>query len=134
MTDVNIPALRKAVEFAEAEAAKPREFSRWYQGAWVITETELESFGKAAECGTCFCIAGFTASENLEPGEWITSDGEIMDADGHKVDEVCDRAEQVLRINPTIWDENGNSEDLFDGGNTIEDVRRIAETIAGERL
>jgi hypothetical protein len=81
MTDreVNIPLLRKAVEWAEAEAAKPAIDSQWVQGLWVsnpsdvaeelIEDTPLDEWSGTQyrqavaaiapeHCGTAYCIAG----------------------------------------------------------------------------
>ncbi len=134
MTDdgVNIPLLRKAVEWAEAEAAKPRELSEWEQNWWslspqvrqerlgwaeddpeYLTAEEKAAYAKAPECGTCYCIAGYVAAvSGAEVSGWMT---EGVAADLLNLDD----------------DQAGA---LFEGGNTIEDVRRIAEEIAGERL
>lgn len=120
---VNIPLLRKAVEWAEAEAAKPWELSEWYQGDWVSSPTTIaadsedaEYFGiqvgttKAAECGTCYCIAGY-----------------VCEVQGLDTKHSWDmHAADALGISPNT--------PLFNAHNTIEDVRRIAEDIAGERL
>lgn len=131
MTEVNIPLLRKAVEWAEAEAAKPWEISQWSQGDWVTrfdpldpvepSPVEIEagwaSEGqvKSSECGTCFCIAGYVA---------VAIMGESPDVAFH----VEGIAAKGLGIKGEV------AESLFDCDNTIEDVRRIAESIAGERL
>ena len=60
MTDrqVNIPLLRKAVEWAEAEAAKPPELCEWEQGFWWVPPgSEVrEDLARADECGTCFVL------------------------------------------------------------------------------
>ena len=125
-TSVNIPLLRKAVEWAEAEAAKPFELCEWRQAMWVTTfdedatrkwkfiaqRTTREALGKAPECGTCYCIAGYVVA--------------AVDGREHVSLSTEERAAQLLGL-------PGHS-DLFDAVNTIEDVRRIAEDIAGERL
>lgn len=121
----NVPLLRKAVEWAEAEAAKPPELCEWNQGSWVAPksrETALRlgttyttsGLGKADECGTCFCIAGYVV--------------DAVDGPTH-VDEIPARAAELLGI-----DRFSGEGHLFDSDNSIEDVRRIAEEIAGERL
>lgn len=130
MTEVNIPLLRKAVEWAEAEAQKPRELREWEQDRFFIpasnndpnvvavrpglAEREREQYGKAAECGTCYCIAGYVAQ--------VTSDAPLV------YREVEGLAVEALGIT------EGQGMRLFDACNRIEDVRRIAEDIAGERL
>lgn len=123
MTDreVNIPLLRKAVEWAEAEAAKPNGL--WLQKWWVSPADTSDSYlmalrqahGLTEDCGTAYCIAGYVCHvEGIETGQH------------------AEEAARLLGIDP------GKSSaafiPLFAAGNTIEDVRRIAEDIAGERL
>lgn len=126
MSEVNIPLLRKAVEWAEAEAAKPRELCEWEQGVWALSAeeraaapladmdlTELPMYEKAPGCGTCYCIAGFVAvASGVETVGYY-----------HEVE-----ASRLLGLDPV------QACDLFHADNTIEDVRRIAESLAGERL
>ncbi len=128
---VNVPLLRKAVEWAEAEAAKPNGGS-WEQGAWFVATDEgdpnvvvpdwwdadsiryrREMYEKTPECGTCFCIAGYTA---------FMVDGVV---DARTVEHRAARALGIDLDDAVV---------LFDANNTIADVRRIAEEIAGERL
>lgn len=129
---VNIPLLRKAVEWAEAEAAKPYELCEWFQGDWVVTpgarkthRAWLERKGQpieglaAKECGTCYCIAGYAA--------------QVVDPHFADTDEVGDTtAREVAQEALGITDRQADQ--LFAGPNTITDVRRIAESIAGEAL
>jgi len=113
---VNIPLLRKAVEWAEAEAAKPWELSEWNQAEVAVEPQWLQSESgeqKADECGTCYCIAGYIAA-----------------LDGVMVNRM-EYAAGVLGIPRT---DSMTVSPLFASQNTIEDVRRIAESIAGERL
>lgn len=126
MTDqtVNIPLLRKAVEWAEAEAAKPEGESEWYQGFWLSTPI--------GDCGTAYCIAGWVA-QHVDPRYALRSAADGVHA--------CDIAGDALGLpNPEpSWVHMGLTgrhamQPLFSGGNSIEDVRRIAESIAGERL
>jgi hypothetical protein len=133
-TQVNIPLLRKAVEWAEVEAAKPPELREWEQNWWVLTPEErakrreyaeesgdpdyyapfeVAAYYKAPECGTAYCIAGFVAAH-----EGSTETGMRVQ------DVACD----ALGIYTQ------EAEALFASQNTIADVRRIAEEIAGERL
>jgi hypothetical protein len=120
MNNVNIPLLRKAVEWAEAEAMKPPELCEWNQQMFVSgeTATSRQRMGKATDCGTCYCIAGWVA---LQVGE---------DPRGIDPDSVAAKALGI----PNNWLDEGLNEHLFDASNSIEDVRRIAESLAGERL
>ncbi len=126
----NIPLLRKAVEWAEAEAAKTDGSSLWNQAAYAI----------ATDCGTAFCIAGWTVANFAEgvtvqpyptgygeqPGELVS----VVHPDGRPV--AWEReAQQLLGLTDAeAWD-------LFEVDNDIHRVRDLAEQIAarvGERL
>ena len=127
-TQGNIPLLRKAVEWAESEALKPAELREWDQRQWVIPTSADDPNAedakwhaevtaelrreKAPECGTCYCIAGFVASQ-VGPVKASTAAAIASERLGLTADA---------------------SYKLFAATNSIEDVRRIAEEIAGERL
>lgn len=138
MTDqtVNIPLLRKAVEWAEAEAAKPAIDCQWVQDGWrtsprrraleLLDETPLEySRGArsrlASHCETAYCIAGWT----LHEAGWAAEKFGAADPDL-----ISAEAAELLGI--ADWE--GTEPHLFHEDNSIEDVRRIAEDLAGERL
>jgi hypothetical protein len=122
LPEPNIPLLRKAVEWAEAEAAKTDGTCLWDQGAWA----------QETDCGTAYCIAGFAAVNSIPNAH------EVPDGFGY-VDLYVDGEE-------AFWFDTGGralgltlfeAEKLFHAQNTIADVRRIAEGIAaraGERL
>lgn len=125
MSEVNIPLLRKAVEWVEAEAAKPPELCEWYQPEIRVTPEERAAevewgwgvdLKRAPECGTCYCIAGYVVA--LEQPAAFDSHGEGS---------LCDLANDLLGL-------GRSSHRLFAMNNNIEDVRRIAEELAGERL
>lgn len=136
-TEVNIPLLRKAVEWAEAEAAKPdQRYSNWLQDTFIYEPDKATAYFvvnpiRASDCGTCFCIAGFIANETLRPGETLTASG-IETADGRVVS-YDHRAEEELGLPIGQWF-NTEERHLFDDNNSIEDVRRLAEELAGEKL
>lgn len=118
---VNIPLLRKAVEWAEAEAAKPPELCEWRQVFWVSAREYTPAWGawvssmpaeKDPECGTCYCIAGYVVATEVGPTP-------------HDVPAL---AASLLGL--TEYEAGP----LFSASNSIEDVRRIAEEIAEERL
>ena len=128
---VDIPLLRKGLEWAEAEAAKPIEDCEWHQGRWKADPKDLThliridpetsamvitDIQKSASCGTCFCLAGYLMNE---------AGIEFNNIDGSENE---DKASELLGITPT------QGRRLFAGGNSIKDLRTIAETIAGERL
>lgn len=126
-TDVNIPLLRKAVEWAEAEDARGDD-SQWNQSTWMMwAETLPAAAVTELKCGTACCIAGWVSVATLRPGEYILPGGEIFNKSGNLTD--CeDRATEQLGL--TL----DQASDLFDAENDIFAVRLIAEAIAGERL
>lgn len=132
--EVNIPLLRKAVEWAETEATlgrdnRGRPLGHWYQGEWVLDWNRfLEESMQPATCGTTYCIAGYVGqllNEQLRTSQWLTKP---MPDGGFQSIHVSEFAQEALGLT----DEQANR--LFRGSNSVEDVRRIAEEIAGERL
>jgi hypothetical protein len=126
MTDsdrtVNVPLLRKAVEWAEGEHAlgfdsEGRPYGAWYQGEWMVLSGEDSEV--TMHCGTSYCIAGYVA-QTLEP----------RFAEGAYVDDVhvAEFARDALGITDL------QASRLFHGSNKIRDVRQVAERIAGEPL
>lgn len=150
----NVPALRKAVEFAETSHAQygwdPIEWidedtppdTAWYQPRYSTllrhpTRQAVRS-GEATlqTCGTAYCIAGYTVSQL--PGYRAEV---ALDRHGeHPV--LKETLDGCLLTDITIYeaarDELGLTLDqamrLFDADNSVKNVRRIAEEIAGERL
>jgi hypothetical protein len=122
VSGVNVPLLRTAVEWAEAEAAKPAESCQWHQADFVADAEEVAVYRGVThvDCGTCYCIAGYISQ--LLDARYATS---------YFVDDVSmnDFAMTALGIES----ETGATA-LFAPSNTIEDVRRYAEELAGERL
>jgi phage gp46-like protein len=120
----NIPLLRKAVEWAEAEAAKTDGTCMWNQVYWA----------QATECGTVFCIAGYTVTAALPNAVLARSRHFDSDYDLRIDGERAywgDTAQALLGL--TVDERYA----LFDGINDIERVREVAEQIAaraGEKL
>jgi hypothetical protein len=139
-SNLNVPLLRKTVEWAESEAAKPRELCEWYQDSWASENEgffdyydendEYQTYVKDPSCGTCFCIGGYVAHLTLQQGEHIA--GSFIYRGNREVESIADRAARELGI----VTEPGRAGylALFAAGNTIEDVRIHAEELAGERL
>lgn len=121
MTEINIPLLRKAVEWVEEQDAKPYENRQWHQSQWrTPAKVAASVYGKAADCGTCYCVAGYVAE--LVGTEWNTVNW-VQSTDGRLAHDI---AAEALGLTAT-----GR---LFDGDNTAADVRRIAEDLTGEKL
>lgn len=123
LPEPNIPLLRKAVEWAEAEAAKTDGTCLWNQGVWAAS----------TDCGTAHCIAGYVVMA-AHPGNVTVAESEYGDLDLYVDGEEAlwgETAQELLGL--TVHERV----DLFDGANTITDVRLFAEQIAaraGERL
>lgn len=151
---VNIPLLRKQVETVEREAALPEEKRSWVQRSWitirntlgleVIDENEHWQVAKVTKsCGTAGCLAGNTVLDAgydtfiFEPA--CQCGGEACSKDENRVAQVVvdenggrsmirDKAAELLGLS---YDE---ADRLFFPTNSAEDIRFIAEDIAGERL
>lgn len=133
---VDIPLLRKGLEWVEEQEALPVERRRWNQGQYVVSwrfflDTRLtrRAFDAAAtqpetaallDCGTACCFAGYIAQE-AEPGFTEKS-----------IEYQNTYARDVAVDHLGITD--GQARSLFDGDNSAAAVRRICEEIAGEPL
>ena len=104
----DLPLLRKAVSWAEAEAAKTDGTGLWNQTVYRVD----------VGCGTAYCIAGWTVYEAMG-----------MDvAAPLSVERVAQ--ERLGLTSDEAWE-------LFAVENSIERVRELAEAVAeraGERL
>jgi hypothetical protein len=124
----NLPLLRKAVEWAEAEAAKTDGTCMWNQHDWAATSVD------EPECGTSFCIAGYAVvagipAATLGPPDDTWGVHPLL-VDGQEA-RWGDEGQRVLGLT------DDERYALFDDYNTIERVREVAEQIAaraGERL
>ena len=106
-TMVNIPLLRKAVEWVEEQNALPINVRVWNQRTWVYN----------SDCGTTYCVAG-KITHDLYP-EW-------------SAESVSSCAMSVAQEALKLTDDEARS--LFQSDNSAVVVREIAEKIAGERL
>lgn len=114
--EVNIPELRKAVEWVEVEDARPEVESTWRQRTYY---TSGNSIGRT--CDTAYCVAGYVVSLHYSYVEMLQM-GEVA---------VDNRAKKILGL---TYEEGVR---LFNAHNDAKDVRRIAEYIAaraGEKL
>jgi hypothetical protein len=69
---INVPLLRKVVEWAEEQANLSPEDRIWRQQVWILTDSELMTDADPY-CGTTMCIAGKVA---LDAG-WYPDFGAI---------------------------------------------------------
>ena len=138
MTEVNIPLLRKGLEWVEEQDALPEIDREWNQRDWITSPlfrslalvyqrgrfSSPEAHKRAARqvaphCGTAYCFAGYIAQlENERYANQIEVDG---------VD-VGDFAQEVLGLT------QDQANELFEGDNTAEMIREICERFAGQRL
>lgn len=144
---INIPMLRKAVEWAEAQQLEAQlndmlgVISEWNQGVWIARDDETN------ECGTSYCIAGYIVIQAGYKPRWSEDDTWSL-AWGQESVYVSDKYNNTrLLISDVAARELGQTHEcccccdecylidaLFDGTNKAEDIRRIAEELAGEKL
>lgn len=121
---LNVPLLRKAVEWVERQAELPERKRTWYQNYWRMTRSFhpgwFEEQGR--DCGTVMCVAGYVC--DVSGVQWDDATPDVT-GDGDWVEQ---RARDLLGIDPV------DADDLFNGGNNANDIREIAERIAGQKL
>lgn len=133
---VNIPLLRKAVEWVEWQELLPEKKRTWVQGTWtsLVTKAGLPlRSDRAAErvlssgrwtCQTSMCVAGWVA---LETGWKPTLINGMVEKNGI-MQHVQEIAAKELGI-ASYW-----AERLFSGSNDAKSIRHYAELAAEERL
>ena len=133
---VNVALLREAVEWAEAEWEKGYSYSRWHQAEWISHSGDIHGFftkdenfegPKDPSCGTCFCIAGYVVSTQYEVTVPSGVGPLFVSSKGQVVNEMRE-ATALLGLDET------QARRLFAGSNSIQDIRQIAEEIAGQPL
>lgn len=127
MSDVNIPLLRKGVEWVEAQAALDwSEGREWYQGLWVTPRNQVPQLQDDPEaCGTAYCLAGYVGQlvdPRFKTSGWV--EDETTSDDVH----VSQFAQEALGIT------DYQAMMLFSASNSAERIRQVAEKIAGEPL
>lgn len=127
--EINIPLLRKAIEWIEEQDALPREVRQWDQGNWVTPESDRVEMGYAPGCGTAYCVAGWIAKE-IHP-ELADTNEALIDGKFVSTQQVAGQALGLPLESCGCCCEDNN---LFYSLNTAADVRRIAEELAGEKL
>lgn len=133
MREVNIPLLRKAVEWVESQAALPGAEREWHQEIWFISAEDTHlytAWGKRLaeqalpSCGTACCVAGWVASQE-EPLIYHHQSNMYYNRKG---EEPAIAAARLLGLT------DSQADHLFSASNSAADIRRIAEGIAGETL
>lgn len=124
----NIPLLRKAVEWAEAEHARPGG-GAWLQELWAVDIDSanysiqwLSERNVSPACGTAYCIAGWVLNETM-PGGFTQQTANNM-----RYVSIVSKAANELGL---TFDQGT---ELFADENSIETVRKSAEKFAGEEL
>lgn len=134
---VNIPLLRKMVEWVETEEKLPSVKRTWYQGTWFRERipnlvSDVVNLKEQGYCGTNMCIAG----KIVEDAGWEFVDpvpnGAFKYCYGATKDGVFKPIREVAGDELGLDREKANQ--LFQGWNRAPDLRRIAERYAGERL
>lgn len=143
-TAVNVDLLRQGVEWVEEQAELPIKDQCWWQGEWRSPGPDAYP---PRTCGTTYCLAGYVCT--AAGGRWVKDRTmfylRMEDADrgrtllyGHDDRPELPkrglfvtaegRARRLLGLAPHEADE------LFRSSNSSEDVRRIAERIARQKL
>lgn len=144
MTEIDIPRLRKTLEWALSEHHKAErgEPSEWDQGEWLgsIRDSTLSKFYRSrpmprwgettrmvnemslsATCGTSCCIAGkIVLDAGYRPMAETGSTAWVRIGAGGPAVQVQTLAQKLLGGNPATL------EALFSAGNDIHDLYRIA--------
>jgi len=142
---IDVPLLRKAVEWVEEQEKLPTEERGWYQGSWGRRENAertlpLHKLDKEEQgyCGTNMCLAGHIAVlagweieydwrgfGNFCYATEATKGGRTLDIQDIAIKELgADKGDNDLSL----------VHNLFHGENTAHDIRQSAEMLAGERL
>lgn len=154
MTEVNVPLLRKTVEWVEEQAALHWRHREWRQSDWVSPPPGADTDGTCSNatcrccepqrralraratgpaCGTAYCLAGYIGHLDgvLATIPVIARDGTVVEVE---TDRTTD-GEHVSRYAARRLGLTGETEHpLFNASNTAQEIRRIAEKIAGEPL
>jgi len=122
---VNVPLLRKAVEWVEAQIELDG-WGQWDQTAWVTPEGErIDLYDLEVGCGTAYCVAGYIG-QLLNPayaGD-MWGGGAPFEGGVH----VSDIAREALGLTTMQADL------LFESTNGPRRIRELAEGFAGGAL
>lgn len=155
---IDVPLLRKAVEWVEEQEALPPRQREWRQSVWrgvafrpagivqgPLQAARVVSGGRS--CGTTYCVAGYIAE--MTGGTWASNDTKsslyqalLAEPDEEGAAWAYDSARSdrgpVLIVNASIRATNklGIRDDagLFNGGNTAEGVRSKAQRLVAYYL
>ena len=153
MTEVNIPLLRKEVEWVEEQDKLPYTVREWNQRVYVepLFDTSLnnanrkrQELGMANHCGTAYCVAGHIGAQldkrfARDSSIVVTKDDPLVQYLGEEYITALNREGTVLvhveHVATKALGLSGyDASRMFSGSNSAEDIRRIAEEVAGEKL
>ncbi len=127
---INIPLLRKAVEWVEEQAALPREGSAWNQESWMSKPVEESDGGY---CNTAMCIAGAISHWAGWKPVWVDTQVENRYYADSAIKDGVEKAIEVIAADE-LGLEYGEKDYLFRASNDAASIRSVAERIAGEAL
>lgn len=147
---LDVPLLRKAVEWAEEQDKLPAKKRTWFQGSWSrrekvdgpVDDARIYAHENIEEhernyCGTNMCIAGKIAQLTGWEPEYVWNGigafvyASFASKDGVSKD-IADIARDELGVE-TLLDSSA-CHMLFHGDNGVVEIRKAAELLAGERL
>jgi hypothetical protein len=130
---VNVPLLRKAVEWVEEQAALPYN-GAWDQNDWARTLSTWESQKRG--CGSAYCFAGYV-SQTAYP-EFADTSVITVNANTYKTSDIAmallGLTDEHYLLGSRALRVPGIDRYLFQGDNSPEDIRAICEFVAGEKL
>jgi hypothetical protein len=123
---VNVPLLRKAVEWVE-EQVELDGWGQWDQANWVMPESErIDLYDREPGCGTAYCVAGYVGQLVNPAYAGDAWGGADVGAPGAR--HVSDVAREALGLTPM------QSNTLFESANGVDRIRALAEDFAGGAL
>ena len=131
---LNIPLLRKSVEWVETQEQLAGSKRHWFQGSWTkkLMDHAQQDLNDPY-CGSAMCVAGKVSFDaGWKPVWYEEDDGGTEYADNATKNGVEMSIDLIARNELGITYEQ--SEALFAGYNDASDIRRVAESIAGQRL
>lgn len=125
---VDVPLLRKAVEWVEEQDQLDQAKRQWMQDIVILPEHQRVKYNKhEVGCGTAYCVAGYIAQL---VDERFQTTAQVVPA--RLSGDALDVAHEALGLVNEYGALMNNG--LFYATNTAADVRRRAEEIVGEPL
>lgn len=147
---IDIPRLRKLVEWVEEQDMKPVGLSTWEQDNWITQSQDYEYAHDILQfqglqhlsdmglrnaqryehdCEAAFCAAGKVVADEHGVASMLTTMVRLPDVDAvPNIVPIAVEAQRLLGL------DEGQASALFASGNDADTIRRLAEEFAGERL